>query len=347
MPAAPSSTDFSRPSDRPCRVLTKPGHAELTRKPSSLQLGREDARDRVQRRLRHAVAGRPAAHLRHAAHAARHVDDARVRALAQQPEQRDRQPVGAVEVRLQRLLDRSKSGCGAGHAEVEADAGVVDEHIEPARVGARPTAAAARCSRGSDTSSVSARTVAPVSPAISLAAAFACVRVARAQQHVIAALRRAGVRPRGRCLDLLLSPTPSPAPCSLIASLSLVLGTASSIPPRARRRGGHRNELHAAADRRRRPRQRRAARARAPLAGDAARRRRRRLRLALRRGDRARARHARRVPPRRSTSTTARRTSPCSRRPCATPTTASSSPRACARTTAWTRACCAARKRRS
>jgi hypothetical protein len=35
IPAAPSSTDFQAPSGVPMSVLTKPGQAELTRKPSS------------------------------------------------------------------------------------------------------------------------------------------------------------------------------------------------------------------------------------------------------------------------------------------------------------------------
>jgi len=57
-----------------------------------------------------------------------------MRALAREPEQRDREAVGTVEVRLQRRLDRREVRGRAGHAEVAADARVVHEHVQPAGI---------------------------------------------------------------------------------------------------------------------------------------------------------------------------------------------------------------------
>ena len=78
-----------------------------------LELGGEDARHGVERRLRDAVAGRPAAHLRDAAHSARDVHHARVVALPKQRQQRDREPVGPEEVRVEGALDRVEVGLRA------------------------------------------------------------------------------------------------------------------------------------------------------------------------------------------------------------------------------------------
>src|SRR5439155_1333200 len=65
---------------------------------------------------------------------ARDVHDAWMRALVSEPEQRDREAVGTVEVRLQRRLDRREIRGRAGHAEVAADARVVHEHVQPAGI---------------------------------------------------------------------------------------------------------------------------------------------------------------------------------------------------------------------
>ncbi len=99
-----------------------------------LELGGEDARHRVQRRLRDPVARRPSTHLGHAAHSARDVHHARVLALAQQRQQRDREPVGAEEVRVERPLDGVEVGLRAGDPEVRADPRVVHEHVERSRI---------------------------------------------------------------------------------------------------------------------------------------------------------------------------------------------------------------------
>ena len=76
-PLAPSSTGLLAPNWLPMSVATTLW-AGVHLDAVALELGGEDARHRVQRRLRYAIAWRPAAHLVDRAHAARHVHDARV-----------------------------------------------------------------------------------------------------------------------------------------------------------------------------------------------------------------------------------------------------------------------------
>ena len=102
IPAAPSSTDLGAPIGLAHVGLHEARAGRVDQHAVALELGREDARHRVERGLRHPVAGRPAAHLGHPAHPARHVHDPRVLALAQQRQQRHGQPVGAEEVGVER-----------------------------------------------------------------------------------------------------------------------------------------------------------------------------------------------------------------------------------------------------
>ena len=136
----------------------------------------------------------------------------------QQPQQRDRQPVGAEEVRVQRPLDRVEVRGRAATRRSRCRC----PRCSPARPAVpgspRTSSAALSMLAGSATSSVSARTLAPVLAASSCAAALAFARIARAQQHLVARAPPAAARPPCRSPCWLRSPTPPRRrPLSLIS----------------------------------------------------------------------------------------------------------------------------------
>ena len=187
MPAAPSSTGFCGAQLAAHVGVDEARAGRVDQHAGVRELGGEDAGHRVQRGLGHPVAGRPAAHLGHAAHAARDVDHARMR----------RSPAAAAAGRRSggrrrrswcRARPGSRRSPGRRRPRRSRSRSPALLTSTSSRPGSEPTrAAAAAMLSGSETSSVSGVTFAPVAsdssrPRVRL------LLVARRQDDVVAAL---------------------------------------------------------------------------------------------------------------------------------------------------------------